>query len=70
MFRKERSDFTYSTLAPIYKNYPKVSARMFDVEAFSADCSETVMYKTDSIQEDQFMIDTIRDTDMFTALFL
>lgn len=43
---------------------------MFDVEAFSADCSETVMYKTDSIQEDQFMIDTIRDTDMFTALFL
>jgi hypothetical protein len=64
--RKERSDFTDSVLVPIYQRYPKVSARVFDVEAFSADCSDIVMYETESIQEYQFMIDAIRDTEIFT----
>jgi len=40
---------------------------MYDVEAFSADCSDIIVYETDALKEYQFMIDAIRDTEIFTV---
>ncbi len=65
--RKQRSGFVETVLGPIHAKYPKVTTRMFDIEAFSADCSDMIMYETESIQEYTFLIDAIRDTEIYTV---
>lgn len=65
--REERSAFVETELMPIYKKYSKVSVRMFDAEAFSAECSDIAMYETEDVEQYHFMIDAIRDTKIFSV---
>ncbi|MEH6579878.1 MAG: darcynin family protein [Amphritea sp.] len=48
------------------KKYPSVSVRLYDAEAFSGKCSDIAVYETDDIQQYYFLIDALRDTEVYT----
>jgi Darcynin, domain of unknown function len=54
-------------LNSIFEKYNSVSARFYDVEAFTARCSDIGVFETEKIQDYYFLIDAIRDTEIFTV---
>lgn len=40
---------------------------MYDVEAFSAKCSDIAVYETDDIKDTCFLRDALRDSDIYTV---
>ncbi len=65
--RKQRNQFTEQVLNPIFEKYPSVNVRFYDVEAFSTLCSDIDVFETENIQDYYFLIDAIRDTEIFTV---
>lgn len=64
--RQERGEYFSHTLGPILAKYPSVSVRLYDAEAFTARCSDIAIYETENIQEYYFLVDALRDTEMYT----
>lgn len=64
--RDQRNHFRDTVLNPIFARYPSVKVRFFDVEAFTAKCSDIAMFETTDIRQYYFVIDAIRDSKVFT----
>jgi len=65
--RDERSDYFSTTIGTILARYPSVVLRLYDAEAFSAKCSDIAVFETDIIQDYSFLMDALRDSDVFTV---
>ena len=65
--RTARSTFVDTVLTPIFKKYASVRVRFYDVEAFSAACSDILMFETADLQAYTFVIDALRDSKVFTV---
>ncbi|MCB1645657.1 MAG: Darcynin 1 [Pseudomonadales bacterium] len=65
--RAERSAISDKLAASIFSRYPSVKVRFFDVEAFSAACSDIAMYETDDIQDYYFLTEALRDSEIYTV---
>lgn len=65
--RKERNDFFETIEKEILTNFPGITLRLFDVEAFSTRCSDIVMFESDDIQEYYFMMESLRDSKIYTV---
>ncbi len=64
--RDRRYQFTRQILNPIFEKYDSVCVRFYDVEAFTAQCSDIAVFETEKLQDYYFLIDAIRDTEIFT----
>lgn len=64
--RDQRREYFNNTMGPILQKYSGVSVRLYDVEAFSSKCSDIAVYETDDIQQYYFLIDALRDTEIYT----
>ncbi|MDJ0753267.1 MAG: hypothetical protein QNJ45_07105 [Ardenticatenaceae bacterium] len=63
----ERVYFVDQSFAPILAKYPGVTIRFFDAEAFTARCSDIVVFESESIPEYYQLMDAIRDSKVFTV---
>ena len=64
--RHQRREYFTDTVGSILQKYPSVSVRLYDAEAFSGKCSDIAVYDTDDIQQYYFLIDALRDTELYT----
>lgn len=54
-------------LAPIFEKYAdNVNVRFLDAEAFSARCSDIVIFETEDLKQYYFLMEEIRDSKIFT----
>ncbi len=65
--RQAREQYFSTVQTEIFARYPSVSVRLFDVEAFSAKCSDIAVYETDNIQAYYFLIEALRDSKVYTV---
>lgn len=65
--RQERNEYFGKVQDDIFSKYPSVSVRLFDVEAFSSKCSDIAMYETENIQDYYFLIEELRDSEIYTV---
>jgi hypothetical protein len=65
--RQERRSFFDHLRSSIFDKYPHVSVRFFDVEAFSARCSDIALFATDQIQDYYYLIEELRDSKVYTV---
>lgn len=65
--REDRNNFFSKVKNEIFSKYPSVSVRLFDIEAFSSKCSDIAMYETENIQDYYFLIEELRDTEIYTV---
>ena len=65
--RKERGEYYTWLQAEVFDHYPDVHVRLFDVEAFSARCSDIAMYETENIQQYYFLMEALRDSKVYTV---
>lgn len=50
----------------IFARYPSVSVRLYDVEAFTAKCSDIAVFETAQLQDYYFLIEELRDSPVYT----
>lgn len=65
--REARQEYFSNSQQEVFAQYPGVNLRLYDVEAFSARCSDIAVYETDDIREYYFLIDALRDTKIYTV---
>lgn len=65
--REERHSYFSHIKDTLLNCYPSVSLRLFDVEAFNAQCSDIAMYETYNIQDYYFLIEELRDSEIYTV---
>lgn len=65
--REERRKFFSSIQLKIFDKYPTVSTRFFDVEAFSARCSDIAVFECDDIQDYYYLVEELRDSKVYTV---
>ena len=63
----ERADFAAKELAPLLAQYPHITLRFYDTEVFTTRCSDIAVFETDSITDFYALMDTIRDSRIFTV---
>jgi Darcynin, domain of unknown function len=69
--RATRSEINATHLQPILARYAgRVSAEFCDAEAFSARCSDFVIFESANLQDYYFLIEELRDTVLFTEPYL
>lgn len=64
---EEREAFVTDELAPLLAQYPNVSLRFYDVEAFTTKCSDIAVFETAVLDEYTALIDTIRSSRLITV---
>jgi chlorite dismutase len=65
--REQRNAFMTEELTPVFEKYAnKVSARFLDAEAFTARCSDVVIFETEDLKQYYFLMEEIRDSKIFT----
>ncbi|WP_319024767.1 darcynin family protein [Microbulbifer hainanensis] len=64
--REQRNAFFGGEVAGILARYPLVRVRFYDVEAFSGRCSDIAVFETDSLRDYRFVIDALRDSEVYT----
>ncbi|GLQ29968.1 darcynin family protein [Litoribrevibacter albus] len=67
MSREERGQYFDKIQSNIFSNYPSVSVRLYDAEAFTTKCSDIAVYETENIQDYYFLIEALRDTEIYTV---
>lgn len=65
--RPERRAFRDRHLVPVFQRYPEVKTRYYDAEAFSARCSDVMVFEARDPRQYQFLVDALRDTPLFGA---
>lgn len=65
--REQRAEYFSVVQSEIFSKYPGVKIRLYDVEAFSARCSDIAVYETENIQEYYFLVDALRDSKIYTV---
>ncbi len=63
--RAERSRIAEEQMGAAFARYESVQMRFFDMEAFTARCSDVMMLECDNLQDYSFLMDELRDSDMF-----
>jgi Darcynin, domain of unknown function len=66
---KARFAFLGEAIEPILKRRPAVKMRFFDAEAFSARVTDVVVWETRDLGEYRALIDDLRETEFWGALF-
>ena len=66
MSRQERDAYFSQEFGPLLAKYGEVQVRLFDVEAFSALCSDIAMFETENLQAYTFLMDALRDSNFYT----
>lgn len=64
--RENRNSFNEKTVQPILEKYALVNVRWYDAEAFNAKTSDIAVFETTSLQQYYFVIDALRDSEMFS----
>ena len=64
---EEREQFVATEVAPLLARHDDVHLTFYDVEAFSAVCSDIAAFETDNIASYAKLIDGLRNTKMHTA---
>lgn len=63
---RERSDYEATHIAPILAEYAdRVSVRLFDAEAFSAEHSDFLIIETADMKDYYFFIEALRESQIF-----
>lgn len=65
--RSEREQFVADKLQPILATYSQVQLRFYDVEFFSARCSDIITFETDNLASYAALMDCLRDTPLFST---
>ena len=66
--RKQRNTYVTQELTPVFEKYAgKVSVRFLDAEAFTARCSDVVIFETEDLKQYYFLMEEIRDSKIFTV---
>ncbi|SBS26380.1 hypothetical protein MSP8887_04193 [Marinomonas spartinae] len=65
--REERNRYFTETIGDIFARYPDVSVRLYDCEAFTTRCSDIAVYETENLQHYYFLIEALRDSQVFTV---
>jgi hypothetical protein len=65
----ERFGFLGEQIVPILAANPAVSMRFFDSEAFSARCSDVVMWETTDVLAYQAVVEALRETKFWGHYF-
>ena len=69
--RTERNVFNATHVQPVLERYAdRVSAQFCDAEAFTARCSDFVVFQTDKLEDFYFLFEELRDTALFTEPYL
>ena len=69
--RAERNAFNATHVRPIFeKHAERISARFCDAEAFSARCSDFVIFQMRALKDFYAMFEELRDTPLFTEPYL
>lgn len=64
--REERGAFDANVVEPLLERYAeRVQVRFFDAEAFTARCSDFVIFTALDLKAYYFLIEELRDTAMF-----
>jgi hypothetical protein len=66
---RERFAFLGSHIEPVLKQHPAVKMRFFDSEAFNASISDVIMWETRQLSEYQAVVEKLRETEFWDALF-
>lgn len=64
----QREQFVEHDLTPILARCPAVQITFYDVEAFSAQCSDIATFETNNLDDYAALIDELRNTSMYTVL--
>jgi hypothetical protein len=65
--REYRNNLGEKTIQEILKKYKFVKVRWYDAEAFNARASDIAVFETSSLQEYYFVIDALRDSEIFST---
>ncbi|EPJ49939.1 MAG: hypothetical protein OFPI_21720 [Osedax symbiont Rs2] len=65
--REQRSAYFSESVGDILSRYSSVSLRLYDAEAFCAKCSDIAVFETVIIQDYYFLMDALRDSEVFTV---
>ena|SRR5437899_9276630 len=64
--REERQRFLNREVRPLFADYPAVTMRFYDAEAFSGRCTDIAVFETADLGAYTFLIDGLRDTAFFS----
>lgn len=64
--RDNRKSFNEKIIQPILERYSTVNVRWYDAEAFNARTSDIAVFETTSLQQYYFVIDALRDSEIFS----
>lgn len=62
-----RQRFVADTVQPILEHYPRVEITFYDVEAFSARCSDIAMFEAPDLNDYAALIDALRNTKLYAV---
>lgn len=65
--REQRAQFVQADLGPILAQHEQVTFKFYDVEAFSARCSDIAVFETNALDAYASLMDAIRDSKIFTV---
>jgi hypothetical protein len=63
----QRHQFISETLHPIFHNYPQVTIRLYDAEAFTSSCSDIAVFESERIEDYVSLMDDLRNSKIFTV---
>ncbi|WP_035281420.1 darcynin family protein [Actinokineospora spheciospongiae] len=65
--RPERAAVADKTLGAALRGHPRTTARFFDAEAFSARCSDVLLFTTTDLADYYLVVEELRDSPLFTV---
>jgi len=65
--REGRRKFFHRIQEDIFKKYPGISYRLFDVEAFNAHCSDIILFEANDVQQYYYLMEELRDSAIYTV---
>ena len=69
--RSERNEFNEKNIFPILNKFSKfVNVKFFDAECFYARGSDFIIFECDDLQKYYFLVEDLRDTELFSKEYL
>lgn len=67
---ESRFDWLDSTIEPLLESHPEVSMRFWDVEHFSAETSDVILFETQRLDRYMSLIEKMRETAFWDRYFI
>lgn len=64
-----RLEFVQQVLQPLLARHPRIALRYFDTEAYSAWCSDVMMWRVADLDDYDGMVEALRDTPFWDTYF-